>query len=124
LTAPRSPPASWPTASGCRTSYSGSNTTKFYAIIVGGRCKGANLLNLDLQARAAMSPRFIFDDNLVGSHWAPFPRFQTKTAAYQLVAADNFSNFDNLGATGAVTFTLPAIANGYSFGFRVRRTRP
>jgi hypothetical protein len=28
--------------------------------------------------------------------------------------------FDNTGATGEVDFTLPPIANGYKFGFRVQ----
>ena len=98
---------------------SGSNVSKFYAIIVGGRVKGANLINLDLMARAQMSPRFIFDDNLVGNEDFPFKNFVSKTTAYSVLATDNFTQFDNTGATGAVTFTLPAIANGYMFGFRV-----
>ncbi len=66
--------------------------------------------------------KFIFDDSaglgsIPGGHWYPWKRFQTKTANYTLVATDNYSRFDNVGATGAVTFTLPAIANGYYFGF-------
>lgn len=98
--------------------FSGSNVQKFFAIVVGGRVIGSNIINLDNMARAQMTPRFIFDDNVPGNIWFPFKRFQTKTADYTIVAADNFSQFDNSGASGAVTFTLPTLANGYLFGFR------
>ena len=99
---------------------SGSNVQKFYAIVIGGRVKGARLLGLDLMARQQMSAKFIFDDGIAGYQGFPCKRFQTKTAAYTVVAADNFTLFDNVGATGAVTFTLPTLANGYLFGFRVQ----
>jgi len=94
----------------------GVNTTKFYAIVVGGRVKGANLIGLDNLARAQLSSKFIFDDNIVGNAPYDWIGFQTKTANYPLVATDNFSLFDNTGATGEVDLTLPAIANGYKFG--------
>ena len=97
----------------------GLNVNKYYAIIIGGNVRGENLLGLDKMARAQMSSRFTFDDNIIGNSWFEWNRFQTKTAAYTVVAADNFSLFDNVGAAGAVTFTLPAIANGFQFGFRV-----
>ncbi len=92
---------------------------RFYGILVGGPVQAAKLLNLDLMARAQMSDHFWFDDanNFPGNHWFPWRRFQTKTTSYQILAADNFSQFNTLGATGAVTFTLPPIANGYDFGF-------
>jgi hypothetical protein len=96
---------------------SGVNTTKFYAMMVSGGVQGSKLIGLDLMSRAQLSPRFIFDDNLLGNTAFPWGRFQTKTANYQIVAADNFSHFDILGAAGEVDFTLPPIANGYSFGF-------
>lgn len=92
---------------------------KFWGVMVSGGVKAANLLGLDLMARAQMANRFYFDDNLTGNIQFPFQRFQTKTTSYTIVATDNLSVFDNLGAVGAVTFTLPAIANGYYFGFRV-----
>lgn len=93
---------------------------RFYGILVGGPVQAAKLLGLDLMARAQMSDHFWFDDaaNLPGNHWFPWRNFQTKTANYALTAADNFTLFDNTGAGGAVTFTLPPIANGYFFGFR------
>jgi hypothetical protein len=69
-----------------------------------------------------MSDHFWFDDalNFPGNHWFGWKRFQSKTANYSVLPTDNFSMFDNIGATGAVTFTLPPIANGYLFGFRVQ----
>lgn len=42
----------------------------------------------------------------------------TKTANYTIVAADNGTDFDNAGDADAITFTLPAIADGYVFHFR------
>lgn len=101
--------------------FSGNSVDRFYAVLVGGPVQGSKVLNLDRMARQQMD-KFIFDDTfqMVGNHWFPFKRFQTKTSAYTLVANDNFTLFDNVGATGAVTFTLPSIANGYLFGFRVQ----
>lgn len=97
---------------------------RFYAVLVGGPVQAGKVLNLDLMARQQMD-NFIFDDSsglssIPGNHWYPWKRFQSKTAAYTLVAADNFTLFDNVGATGSVTFTLPTIANGYMFGFRAQ----
>lgn len=96
---------------------SGVNTVKFYAIMVSGGVQGSKLIGLDQQARAQMAQLFYFDDNLPGNHVFPWRRFQTKTANYSIVASDNLSQFNTFGATGAVTFTLPPIANGYYFGF-------
>lgn len=101
--------------------FSGNNVDRFYAVLVGGPVQASKVLGLDLQARQQMD-KFIFDDlfNLPGNHWFPWKRFISKTAAYSLLATDNFTLFDNVGAAGAVTFTLPPIANGYMFGFRVQ----
>lgn len=95
-------------------------TDRFYAVLVGGPVQAAKVLNLDLQARAQMSSRFIFDDigGTPGNHWFPWKRFITKTADYTIVASDNFTMFDNTGAGSTVVLTLPAIANGYLFGLR------
>lgn len=97
--------------------YTGSTTQKFYAIAVGGRAKAANLIGLDNMARAQLASRFVFDDNLAGNADFPWLNFATKTANYQILSTDNFTQFNNLGASGEVDFTLPAIANGYFFGF-------
>jgi hypothetical protein len=107
---------------GLRTQdFSGNDADRFYAVLVGGPVRATKVLNLDLMARQQMD-KFIFDDigNVMGNHWWPFKRFQTKTAAYTVVASDNHTLFDNVGATAAVTFTLPVLANGYFFGFRVQ----
>lgn len=98
----------------------GTTQPKFYGILVGGPVQAAKLLGLDLQARQQMG-KFQFDDfpgGLVGNHWYPWKREIAKTANYQLLASDNFTLFDNTGAVGEVDFTLPAIANGYMFGFK------
>lgn len=99
--------------------FEGANQDKFYAVLVGGPVKADKVLNLDLMARQQMA-NFIFDDNfqMAGNHWYPWKRFQTKTANYSIVAADNMTMFDNVGASGTVVLTLPAIANGYFFGLR------
>lgn len=97
--------------------------SKVFGIVIGGRIQASKLIGLDLMARAQLSPRFIFDDfptNASANSGSRFPwnNFVTKTAAYQVLATDNYTLFDNTGAVGSVTFTLPAIANGYCFGFR------
>ena len=101
--------------------FEGNSVDRFYAVLVGGPVQASKVLNLDLMARSQMD-KFIFDDifHLQGNHYFPWKRFQSKTAAYTVVANDNYTLFDNVGATGAVTFTLPALANGYLFGFRAQ----
>jgi hypothetical protein len=78
------------------------------------------LINLDLNARQQMASRFIFDDigGTPGNHWFPWKRQITKTADYTVVANDNFTMFDNTGASAQVVLTLPTLANGYFFGLR------
>ena len=100
--------------------FNGTATDRFYAVLVGGPVQKSKLLNFDEQARGQME-KFIFDDigQMMGGHWFPWKRFLTKTANYTVVAADNYTLFDNVGAGAAVTFTLPTLANGYYFGFRV-----
>ena len=101
--------------------FSGVAVDRFYAVLVGGPVQGSKVFGLDLMARQQMD-KFIFDDifSIPGNHWFSWKRFQSKTTSYTVVANDNYSLFDNVGAGGAVTFTLPAIANGYLFGFRVQ----
>lgn len=100
-------------------SFEGADVDRFYAVLTGGPVQAAKLLNLDNMARQQMD-KFNFDDifNIPGNHWFPFKRFQNKTANYSIVANDNFTMFDNAGATGTVVLTLPAIVNGYYFGLR------
>ena len=97
----------------------GLPTAKFYAVMVSGGVQGSKLLGLDNQARAQMAKVFIFDDNLPGNADYAWLQFQSKIANYSIQPTDNFSHFDNIGATGPITFTLPPILNGYKLGFRV-----
>jgi len=43
----------------------------------------------------------------------------SKTAGYAVLAADSYKDFDNNGAAGSVTFTLPASTVGLAYGFAV-----
>lgn len=43
----------------------------------------------------------------------------SKTASYAVSAADSYKDFDNNGAAGSVTFTLPASTVGLAYGFAV-----
>lgn len=101
--------------------FSGVAVDRFYAVLVGGPVQASKILGLDLNARQQMD-KFIFDDlfNIPGNHWYPWRRQATKTANYTIVATDNFTLFDNTGATGEVDLTLPAIANGYYFALRAQ----
>jgi hypothetical protein len=49
----------------------------------------------------------------------PFGIATSKTANYTILAADNYRDFDNNGAAGQVTFTLPAATVGLAYGFAV-----
>lgn len=101
--------------------FSNNAVDRFYALLVGGPVQASKLLGLDLQARQQMN-NFIFDDigNLQGHHWFPLKRQINKTANYTVVAADNYTMFDNTGAAGEVDLTLPAIANGLFFALRAQ----
>lgn len=49
---------------------------------------------------------------------------EAKTAAYTVVAGtDNGKTFTNAGASGAVTFALPAATVGQRYRFRVKATQ-
>ena len=102
-------------------SFEGTDTDRFYAILVGGPVQQSKLLNFDGMARQQMN-KFMFDDigQMMGAPWFPWKKFLTKTADYTIVAADNYTMFDNVGAAGTVILTLPAIANGYLFGLRAQ----
>lgn len=99
--------------------FSNTAVDRFYAVLVGGPVQASKLINFDQMARQQMD-KFIFDDigQMMGGHWFPFKRFVTKTANYSIVAGDNYTMFDNTGASGTVVLTLPAIANGYFFGIQ------
>jgi hypothetical protein len=97
----------------------GSAEDKRCVIMVGGNVKAAQLLLLDVQARQQMYGRFLFDDMLQGIP-ATYTNVVAKTADYTVSAStDNGKLFTNQGASGAVNFTLPAVAQGLKFAFFV-----
>lgn len=63
---------------------------------------GANAYALTAQ----MNHRFLLDNNLPGNNLMN-GAIITKTDDYTVTEADNGADFDNLGATGTVVFTLP-----------------
>lgn len=96
----------------------GANVDRFTSkIAVAGRARAGDCINLDQQARNALSLRFQFDDDYPGPVGVPFGKVITKAADYTVVAADNGALFITAGASGAVTFTLPTIAAGLRFQF-------
>lgn len=97
----------------------GSTQQKFWAIMVAGAIKAANLINLDGQARVSLARQFLFDDDLGGRAFYPGygKGFLAKATDYTVTANDNGTLFTTTGATGAVIFTLPTLAAGLSFGF-------
>lgn len=107
--------------------FNGSAADRIGVLVVGGCVKNAKLYsnnsgtNLDRQARQQMRGRFIFDDdNVQRGGVYPFIQEITKTANYTVLATENGALYDNAGATGAVVFTLPTIANGLVYGFSVQ----
>lgn len=53
--------------------------------------------------------------------WYGFLSYRTrliKTANYTIAVGDNGAVFDNTGATGSITFTLPTLAANFRFWFR------
>ena len=98
--------------------FQGATQQRFYGILVGGPVQAGKLLGLDYMARQQMR-YFQFDTDLNGFSWFPYKQIKTVTTGYTALVTDNMTLFDNLGAGGAVTITLPAIANGLMFGIHV-----
>lgn len=98
--------------------FQGNNQQRFFGVLVGGPVQAGKVLGLDAQARQQMSVNFQFDDDFPGLHWFPWKRQISKTANYTILSTDNCTLFDNTGATGAVTLTLPAITNGFFTGIK------
>ena len=99
--------------------FSNNAVDRFYAVLVGGPVQAAKIIGLDYNARQQMD-KFQFDDigGMMGAHWFPWKRFQSKSVNYTTVITDNYTLFDNTNATGSITITLPPIQNGLYFGFR------
>lgn len=77
----------------------------------------------EMQFRKMAAGRFIIDDDLNFEFWTPpkYRRVIAKTADYTILKSDHGTLFTNVGAMGAVAFTLPAVADagGFEVGFWV-----
>lgn len=94
----------------------GAAADRMFRILVRGGVHAGELTGLDYQARCQLVEKGIhFDDGI--NPRSPWRRTVAKTAAYTVVAADHGKLFTTAGATGAVAFTLPAIAAGLTFYF-------
>ena len=86
------------------------------AIAIGGRIKGSALKNADQQARNQLVANgFRFDDVAYAAGYMRFRRVQEKAADYTVLTTDHETLF--VATTGAVNFTLPAIAAGLRYLF-------
>lgn len=109
----------------------GANQDRWLAyIMVGGTLKADRLIipgnttmgidneTLEHLVRAQMYRRFIFSDDWDGNPHGGWKNVVVKTASYTVTEADNNVLFSTRGASGAVTFTLPATAKkGLRYGF-------
>lgn len=95
--------------------FSSNNANRVAPIFIAGPVKANQLIGLDSLARSQLAKQFLFDDNYVGNRFAP-ANVVAKTASYQLLTTDTGTVFVAKG-TAALTFTLPAIANGMWFKF-------
>jgi len=94
-----------------------TNQDRQGVVMVAGPVIANNLIGLDALARAQLKQQgILFDDAIMGSglyRWGDGTlREVAKTTSYTVVASDAGTLFTNTGASGAVTFTLPAIAAG------------
>ena len=103
----------------------GNGQDRIVGTLIAGYVKNAAVVTttgaLTAQARQQMRGRFWFDDDYGTPPGLYFPvRGQnSQTASYTVLTSDNGSMLDNTGATGAITFTLPAIASGLVYTFVV-----
>lgn len=101
------------------TDIDGTAESKDFTVCVCGNVKASFLINLDSQARKQMRNNFLFDDDIPNkaSFLGGCLREVAKTANYTVTAADNGTLFTTVGASGSVTFTLPALAAGLRYEF-------
>lgn len=90
--------------------------TRVVAAVISGPVKASALGNLDNVARRQMrAGGFIFDDDRLTGYGFPYIKPVAKAANYTVLSSDNGTFF--YATTGAVTFTLPALAVGLYFWF-------
>lgn len=95
----------------------GTARDQFAAIVVSGAVVASECGGLTTAARGQLAGRFLFDDDYLGNRWAGTKVVIAKTADYTVLTTDNGAIFTNQGASGAVNFTLPAIARGLHYQF-------
>jgi hypothetical protein len=105
------------------TDFDAANQDRFYGLLVGGPVQGSKLYGLDDLARQQMLLRFFFDD-MIGTPDSVITGEQfltevAKTADYVVTVADSGTEFTNTGAVAPVNFTLPTLATGLKYKFRV-----
>ena len=97
-------------------SSAGTAEVKDAHVALTGVLRASVLVNVDNMARRQLiaSGKFLFDDEITGRlAFGGVPQSEVaKTADYTVVAADAGTLFTTLGASGAVNFTLPALAAG------------
>jgi len=83
----------------------------------------ATLVSPTLSGNVTLSGNITFTGTLAvasgGTGVTGFGVVASKTASYAVLAADSYKDFDNNGAVGSVTFTLPASTVGLAYGFAV-----
>lgn len=94
----------------------GSAADRMFRMLIHGGVKAGELVNLDYQARAQLVDKGIHFDDLENPR-LDWKRVNTQASDYTIVAANNRHLFSTAGASGGVTFTLPAIAAGLTFYF-------
>lgn len=121
----------WPTDS----QYAGANENKWLSwVLVGGLIKSGSIVipgnatagltgNSANMARAMLSGRFQLDadyaHSVAPSGFNGWSSVRHRTTSLTLTVDDNNVLFTNKGASGSITFTLPAVASsqGLRFGF-------
>lgn len=95
---------------------SGTAKVKQTRVLVGGGARANMCIGLDPLARHQMGRRIIFDDAVQNGEF-PYRRSVAKTTNYTVLDTDNGTLFHTTGASGGVTFTLPAVGPGLGFIF-------
>jgi hypothetical protein len=99
--------------------FDAADADRVFRVLVGGPVKAGQLNGLDDQARVQLGPRFIFDDDLIGSHnflGLPWKHEQIITDT-TLVAADAGKRI--VCTTADCDVTLPALATNAGFAVEV-----
>jgi len=104
------------------TSAAALDGTEALPIVQGGATVKATTAQITTLAQTAMPAANITGTLPVahgGTGVTGFGVVTSKTASYAVLAADSYKDFDNNGAAGSVTFTLPASTVGLAYGFAV-----